>query len=127
MRRTLNMFLQLIEQDTSDSLIVAATNHGESLDSALFRRFDDVIRYGTPDEAQIDQLLRNGLALLENPNMDYEPLVRAAVGLSHADIARACQDSMKDAVLEQSRRISPESVLLHLRERSASLNSLKSS
>ena len=32
MRRTLNMFLQLIEQDTSDSIIVAATNHGASLD-----------------------------------------------------------------------------------------------
>ncbi|WP_313203654.1 ATP-binding protein [Stenotrophomonas sp.] len=127
MRRTLNMFLQLIEQDSSDSLIIAATNHGESLDSALFRRFDDVIRYGTPDEAQIEQLLRNGLALLENPKMDYAPLVRAAAGLSHADIARACQDSMKDAVLEQAPRVSPENVLLHLRERSASLNSLKSS
>jgi len=127
MRRTLNMFLQLIEQDASDSLIIAATNHGESLDSALFRRFDDVIRYGTPDDAQIEQLLRNSLALLENPNMDYAPLVQAAVGLSHADIARACQDSMKDAVLEQSPKVSPDSVLLHLRERSASLNSLKSS
>lgn len=127
MRRTLNMFLQLIEQDSSDSLIIAATNHGQSLDSALFRRFDDVIRYGTPDEAQIEQLLRNGIALLDNPKMDYAPLVQAAMGLSHADIARACQDSMKDAVLEQLPYVSPDSVLLHLRERSASLNALKSS
>lgn len=127
MRRTLNMFLQLIEQDSSDSLIIAATNHGESLDSALFRRFDDVIRYGTPDAEQIEQLLRNGLALLDNPKLNYEPLVKAAAGLSHADIARACQDSMKDAVLEQSSHVSQENVLLHLHERSASLNSLKSS
>ncbi len=127
MRRTLNMFLQLIEQDASDSLIIAATNHGQSLDSALFRRFDDVIRYGTPDEAQIEQLLRNGMALLDNPEMDYAPLVQAAMGLSHADIARACQDSMKDAVLEQLPHVSSDDVLLHLRERSASLNSLKSS
>lgn len=124
MRRTLNMFLQLIEQDTSDSLIVAATNHGDSLDSALFRRFDDVIRYGAPDEAQIGQLLKNGLALLENPSMDYAPLIRAAVGLSHADIVRACQDSMKDAVLEQLPHVSADNVLLHLHERAASLKSL---
>src|ERR1700734_2712061 len=57
MRRTLNMFLQLIEQDSSESLIVAATNHGDSLDTALFRRFDDVIRYEAPNVTQIEQLL----------------------------------------------------------------------
>lgn len=127
MRRTLNMFLQLIEQDASESLIVAATNHGDSLDTALFRRFDDVIRYGAPDSAQIEQLLRNNLALLEEPHMDYGSLIVAAEGLSHADIARACRDSMKDAVLEHRPHVSTESVLLHLQERSASLKPLKSS
>ncbi len=42
-RRVLNSFLQMIENDQSNSLIVAATNHPEILDYALFRRFDDVI------------------------------------------------------------------------------------
>ena len=41
-RRVLNSFLQMIESDQSHSLIVAATNHVEILDYALFRRFDDV-------------------------------------------------------------------------------------
>lgn len=44
-RRVLNSFLQCIEHDTSDSLILAATNHPDVLDRALFRRFDDVIEY----------------------------------------------------------------------------------
>lgn len=125
MRRTLNMFLQLIEQDASDSLIVAATNHGASLDSALFRRFDDVIRYQAPDDTQIAQLLRNSLALLAPAGLDYDPLVEAARGLSHSDVVRACQDAMKDAVLEQRPVIDPQSVLQHLQERSASLRSVK--
>lgn len=43
-RRILNSFLQMIEQDDSNSLIICATNHIEILDHALFRRFDDVIR-----------------------------------------------------------------------------------
>ncbi len=47
-RRVLNSFLQMIEQDQSHSLIVAATNHAEILDHALFRRFDDVLRYELP-------------------------------------------------------------------------------
>ena len=42
-RRVLNSFLQMIEQDRSHSLVVAATNHPAILDSALFRRFDDIL------------------------------------------------------------------------------------
>lgn len=125
MRRTLNMFLQLIEQDVSESLIVAATNHGESLDTALFRRFDDVIRYEAPDVQQTERLLRNSLALFDDPALDYPLLVSAANGLSHSDIVRACQDAMKDAVLENRVGVSQESVLQHLNERSASLRHMK--
>jgi hypothetical protein len=40
----LNSFLQFLEQDDSQGLIIAATNHPELLDKALFRRFDDVLR-----------------------------------------------------------------------------------
>ena len=127
MRRTLNMFLQLLDQDTSESLIVAATNHGESLDSALFRRFDDVIRYRAPDAEQVRRLLKNNLALLEPPGLRYEILVEAAEGLSPSEIVRACQDAMKDAVLAQIPYVSDDSVLQHLAERSASLQYVKNS
>ena len=43
-RRILNSFLQFLEQDESDSLILAATNLFSMLDDALFRRFDEVIK-----------------------------------------------------------------------------------
>jgi len=56
-RRVLNSFLQLLEKDTSNSLIVAATNHPEMLDRALFRRFDDVIEYGLPDSGLAEEIL----------------------------------------------------------------------
>ncbi len=119
MRRTLNMFLQLIEQDTSDSLIVAATNHGASLDAALFRRFDDVIRYELPDQTQAELLLRNSLALLAPPGIDYQVLAHKAIGLSHSDIVKACGDAMKDAVIEGQDWVNPERVVTHLQERAS--------
>jgi SpoVK/Ycf46/Vps4 family AAA+-type ATPase len=119
MRRTLNMFLQLIEQDMSDSLIVAATNHGASLDTALFRRFDDVIRYKTPDDAQIEALLRNSLALMASQDFDYLGSAAHGRGLSHSDIVRACDDAMKDAVLEQKEHVTEASVVRHLQERAS--------
>lgn len=120
MRRTLNMFLQLIEQDASDSVIIAATNHGASLDSALFRRFDDVIRYTSPDDAQIDALLNNRLALHVPAGTSFAGLVSYARGLSHSEIVRACEDAIKDAVLEEQEYVSESSVLLHLKERASS-------
>ena len=57
-RRVLNSFLQMVEQDNSDSLIIAATNHVGILDRALFRRFDDVIEYDLPDKARIVEALK---------------------------------------------------------------------
>ena len=45
-RRVLNSFLQMLEHDNSNSVIIAATNHPEALDYALFRRFDDMIQFG---------------------------------------------------------------------------------
>ena len=60
-RRILNTFLQLLERDSSDSFIVAATNAIESIDKAMFRRFDDVIEYRMPDAEQRLLLLREYL------------------------------------------------------------------
>ena len=57
-RRVVNSFLQMVEQDNSDSLIVAATNHVKLLDRALFRRFDDIIEFDLPDLARIKLMLR---------------------------------------------------------------------
>jgi len=120
MRRTLNMFLQLIEQDDSESLIVAATNHGAALDKALFRRFDDVIQYGLPRPAQVEVLLRNNLAMLAPDHADYAGLATCAAGLPHSEIVRACQDAMKDAVLSGAARVDPDRVQAHLKERAES-------
>ncbi len=52
---------KMIEQDESNSIIIAATNHPEILDYALFRRFDDVIEYGLPSPPQIISVLKNKL------------------------------------------------------------------
>ena len=49
-RRVLNSFLQFLEEEDSLSLLVAATNHVELLDRALFRRFDDVLRFRPRDQ-----------------------------------------------------------------------------
>ena len=105
-RRVLNSFLQFLEQDDSDSLIIAATNYMAMLDEALFRRFDDVIHYARPSDEQIDALIRNRLHryLVKRPL--WKTIREAATGLSHAEIARACDDAAKDCILGEAEHVS---------------------
>ncbi|WP_433931428.1 AAA family ATPase [Sorangium cellulosum] len=119
-RRVLNSFLQFLEQDESESLIIAATNHAELLDRALFRRFDDVLEYRLPDDALAEQILRSRLARLDTQRVDWEQLVKAARGLSYAEIVRACEDAAKEAVLSDSDEVTTRGMLDSLGARRAS-------
>jgi SpoVK/Ycf46/Vps4 family AAA+-type ATPase len=98
-RRVLNSFLQFLELEDSDSVIIAATNFVQMLDEALFRRFDDVIQYALPTEAEREFLMRNRLSVFGVSGIDWPAVVAAANGLSHAEIARACDEAAKNAVL----------------------------
>jgi len=118
-RRILNSFLMMIEQDDSTSLIVAATNHPEILDYALFRRFDDVIEYHLPDCDQIKAVLRICLNKFSPKHMAWNDLADAAAGLSHADIVRAVQDAIKDAVMHDEPAVDEQGLHRLLRGRQA--------
>ena len=106
MRRVLNTFLQLVEHDHSDGLIIAATNHVESLDTALFRRFDDVLLFERPDEVAATILIKRRLAGFAPKALDISPLARRAAGLSHSDISAACLDAVKDAIVNALKNVS---------------------
>jgi SpoVK/Ycf46/Vps4 family AAA+-type ATPase len=106
-RRVLNSFLQFLEQDESDSIIVAATNLEEMLDEALFRRFDDVIRYQLPEKSELVDLISNRLASFDINTTQIKRMAMIAGGLSHAEICRACDESAKIAVLNDHRKINP--------------------
>ncbi len=118
-RRVLNSFLQFIEQDTSDSLILAATNHPTLLDHALFRRFDDVIEYGTPQKVYVTKLLQAKLATIKKAQINWKQITKLAVGLSYADITRACEEAIKDVILHGRSTLRTKDVLQPLAERRA--------
>ncbi|TWT56547.1 AAA family ATPase [Allorhodopirellula solitaria] len=107
-RRVLNSFLQFLEQDESDSLIVAATNLEAILDDALFRRFDDYIRYELPKAAELERLIENRLAAFSIDQQSIQEASSMAEGLSHAEVCRACDQAAKIAVLADRRNIGPD-------------------
>jgi len=123
-RRILNSFLQFLEQDASQGLIIAATNHGDLLDPALFRRFDDVIEYGLPKPEFVRRLLLNRLTLFDTSALDWSAVFESAAGLSYAEIARAADEAAKDAVLANVKQISMASLVAAFTERRRSTSSV---
>jgi len=117
MRRVLTAFLQFIENDTSDNLIVAATNNLRLLDRALFRRFDDVLHYNLPGKEECLRLIANLLGTFCDKRFPLTKAADAAAGLSHAEIDRACRDAMKQAILSNKSRVTLNSLIELLKER----------
>ena len=116
-RRVLNSFLQFLEQDASDSLLVGATNHVEILDRALFRRFDAVLEYGPPSVEIAIRIMQNRLSLLDVTAIDWQAAAAAAGGLSHSEIVHACEQAAKNALLEQSTVVRQDDLVAALEER----------
>jgi SpoVK/Ycf46/Vps4 family AAA+-type ATPase len=116
-RRVLNSFLQFLEQDDSDSIIIAATNLASMLDDALFRRFDDVIRYDKPTGSEAKELILNRLSRFGLQESDLHAAIELAAGLCHADICQACSDAAKDAVLKESKTVDVESLIEAIAQR----------
>lgn len=116
-RRVLNSFLQMIEHDQSTSLIIAATNHAKVLDSALFRRFDDVVEYRLPTASQAADLIQTRLGKLAPKPFALKAIAVKAVGLSYAEIRRAVDEAIKEAIMQDEPRIRGEALREALDER----------
>lgn len=117
MRRVLNAFLQFIDQDQSDSLIVAATNNPRLLDQALFRRFDDVLYYEAPQPEDRKRLIKNILGTFISKRFVWQSVIETSADLSHAEIDHACRDAIKNVILSDQTKVSHNQLLQTLKER----------
>lgn len=116
MRRILNSFLQFIEMDSSDSIIISATNNQKLLDKALFRRFDDVLHYDLPTRGEISKLYEYKLGCVAPYLMVSERLIDESLGLSHAEIVRVLDDAIKSSILHEN-QIKEQEIIELLKDR----------
>lgn len=116
-RRVLNSFLQFLEQDNSESIVLGATNHASLLDRALFRRFDAVLEYALPTEDIAIRVMRARLAPLDTTGVEWLVAAKAAGGLSHAEVAMACEQAAKNAILNHTTAVRDAELVAALNER----------
>lgn len=98
LKRVVNVLLQAIDEWPATSLLVAATNHEELLDRAIFRRFDFWLRFPESTPEQITALLMqlgcdHGLAIKIAPTFAGGPL---------SDVSKLVTRAKRQVVLHQT-------------------------
>jgi|CXWL01.1.fsa_nt_gi AAA+ superfamily predicted ATPase len=117
MRRVLTALLQFIEGDSSDSIIIASTNSPELLDRALFRRFDDILKYCLPGTCERKRLIANTLGTFAPTRFGWKTALLESKGLSSAEVVEACRDALKEAVLHDKHTVAASDLVRPMRER----------
>lgn len=101
LRRVVNAVLQMIDKYDGPSIIIAATNHPKVLDTAMWRRFDEVIAVPLPTDTQIAALLG---AFVRSQSRELSPLVAKLSGLSFAAVRHATFGALRIATLDGRRK-----------------------
>ncbi len=118
-RRILNSFLLFLDETHPESLVVAATNHPDLLDRALFRRFDSVVTYDLPDRAQAGEVMRGRLINMDTDAVDWAEVEDRAGALSHAELVKAAESAAKRSILSGHDRVDTTALTGALDERRA--------
>lgn len=103
LKRVVNSLIQNIDTFSNDSILIAATNHQELLDPAIWRRFTTVITLDKPQKEEINQLL---LVILNGKSTNFLAVPKkldfieaALIGLSHSDIKTIIFNAMRGVIL----------------------------
>lgn len=101
LKRVVNAVLQMLDAYQGKSLIIAATNHEGMLDSAIWRRFEEVLVLDLPTREQLAQLLKIKLrGVRRDFELDDERVLSYLSEMSHADVERVLRHAIKDMILK---------------------------
>jgi len=101
LKRLVTVLLQEIDDWPSSGLLIAATNHPDLLDPAVWRRFEIVLKFANPDSLKIQQLTE----VLLKPHMeDYsvwsKVLSYVFAGKSFSEVERLINLARKSSALD---------------------------
>ena len=101
LRRVVNAVLQMLDAYEGRSLIIAATNHEGMLDTAIWRRFEEVLFLKPPTRAQLCRLLTMKLRGVHREFAAKEIAAQGWFkGATHADVERVLRRAVKEMVLQ---------------------------
>jgi SpoVK/Ycf46/Vps4 family AAA+-type ATPase len=100
LKRLVNVLLQAVDDWPATGLLIAATNHPELLDPAVWRRFDRIISFPSPTTEEIADMLARLTAETQPLDRELREVIAAALeGRSFADVVRLVHTARRNAVV----------------------------
>ena len=116
LKRVVNTFLQVLDEYPENGLIVMATNLTKSLDSAIWRRFDDAIELPKPGKREVQSLLVQTLNAsfgnTQTEGLDWDILLAETEGFSAAQVVRVAENAAKTAIMKHQTKAVVTQLLL---------------
>jgi SpoVK/Ycf46/Vps4 family AAA+-type ATPase len=120
LKRVINSLLQNIDAFAKHNILIAATNHPELLDKAIWRRFNTVIEIGTPHDGEIIELIKT---FSDGFNTDFgndekrtDKLVKLLQGKTPSDIKSVINNAKAQAIINGRDILAYEDLLVELFE-----------
>ncbi|QHV45480.1 ATP-binding protein [Bacillus cereus] len=107
LKRVVNTLLQNIDLLPENVFLVAATNHQNLLDKAVWRRFNTVLYLDYPDEKLRKKYIKNILVKFEGNleiDVNLEKVSRVCIGLSFANIQEILNKAIKKCILHENKQ-----------------------
>ncbi|MBS9722357.1 ATP-binding protein [Tianweitania sp. BSSL-BM11] len=114
-RRVVNSLLMLIEEFEGRGIVIAATNLERSIDTAIWRRFDEVVFFKSPTGRQILRLLQIKTRNFE-VGIDFEKYLSDLEGMSFAEIERVCMSAIRREIMKRKSTLSDDTFSASLRD-----------
>lgn len=127
LKRVVNTLLQLMDAFRGDSILIAATNHEKLLDSAIWRRFDEICHFDIPSPPERRELIRRFLSGFRHKNIDISKIARRMSGMTGDDIERVCIDAAKTAILDSRQDLELNDVELAIKRQKKRMKSARES
>lgn len=99
-KRVVNTFLQQLDNFKGKSLIIAATNFEQSLDYAIWRRFDSTLRFDMPGNDEKQRLFSLRLKLFSGADHVFSEYFDEMKDFSYADVEQVANFVKKQCILE---------------------------
>ena len=118
LKRVINSLLQNIDRFSKNNILIAATNHPELLDKAIWRRFNTVIEIGKPLDEEINALLHAYLKGYKNNLLEdkkkVDRIVKLLNGKTPSDIKSIIHGVIAQSIINNTGLITFENILVEI-------------
>ncbi len=114
LKRAVNTLLKSIDEISlirDDVLLIGATNHPDQLDSAAWRRFDEIVNFPRPDRGMRRDIFEVITGRMDIVDFDADELAEATEGLTGSDIRLVLREAVLEALANDRREVTQDDLL----------------